>query len=214
MLDPLALKLPAPFERVLDALADATSLPTIKLHGHEVLLALSLYVFIGTYIAPLLSNYFVPERYKAFNKRTRINWNVHVVSFFQSCIICALSLYVIIYDEERKQWRPKDQYQYRIFGYTGVSGLLQSFGLGYFLWDLYMCTRYVGIFGVGMLAHAVSAVTVFALGFVSVLIRGHPYRVTDSHDRDHFSTSQHQCSSSTSSLLLSSTSIGFAISLT
>lgn len=169
MLDPLAVKLPGPIERPLSWLADVTNLPTIKLHSQEVLLALSIYAFIGTVVSPLLSNTFVPQRYKSFNKRTRINWDVHVVSFFQSCIICALSLYVIFADEERKQWRPKEQFQYRIFGYTGVTGLVQSFGLGYFLWDLYMCARYVSIFGVGMLAHAISAVTVFALGFVSIL---------------------------------------------
>ena len=86
---------------------------------------------------------------------------------------------MIFCDEERKTWRSQpgsvvgsgfeggNNWEMRIWGYDGMSGLLQSFGLGYFLWDLYMCSRYVGIFGWGMLAHAISAVSVFSLGFVS-----------------------------------------------
>jgi hypothetical protein len=94
---------------------------------------------------------------------------VHVVSFVQSCVINSLSLYVIFFDEERKTWRSADNWEKRIWGYDGMSGLLQSQALGYFLWDLYMCSRYVHIFGWGMLAHAISAVTVFSFGFVSLV---------------------------------------------
>jgi len=55
----------------------------------------------------------------------------------------------------------------RVFGYTGAGGLIQGLAAGYFLWDLAICTLNVSIFGWGLLAHAVAALIVFSLGFVS-----------------------------------------------
>ncbi len=55
----------------------------------------------------------------------------------------------------------------RVWGYTGAGGLIQAFAAGYFVWDFGICARNVDIFGWGMLAHAVSALVVFGLGFVS-----------------------------------------------
>lgn len=55
----------------------------------------------------------------------------------------------------------------RVFGYTGLGGAIQAFALGYFLWDLMMSALYFDIFGIGFLFHALSAVVVYALGFVS-----------------------------------------------
>ena len=59
------------------------------------------------------------------------------------------------------------EWEERVWGYTGGGGLIQAFATGYFVWDLAICARNVGIFGAGMLAHAVAALVVFALGFVS-----------------------------------------------
>jgi len=53
----------------------------------------------------------------------------------------------------------------KVWGYTGASGMIQAFAGGYFLWDLCITTVNVNIFGWGMLAHAVSALFVFSLGF-------------------------------------------------
>ena len=55
----------------------------------------------------------------------------------------------------------------RVWGYTGAGGLIQAFAAGYFVWDFGICAGNVDIFGWGMLAHAVSALVVFGLGFVS-----------------------------------------------
>lgn len=55
----------------------------------------------------------------------------------------------------------------RVWGYTGASGMIQGFAAGYFLWDLFTCAGNVGVFGWGLLAHAVAALVVFSLGFVS-----------------------------------------------
>lgn len=58
----------------------------------------------------------------------------------------------------------------RIYGYTGASGLIQGLATGYFVWDLVVSTRYIKIFGPGIFAHAVTALSVFALGFVGSAI--------------------------------------------
>ena len=86
----------------------------------------------------------------------------------QALIINGLSLWVIWFDEERKVWRGNGEgvWEMRVYGYLGAGGLCQSFALGYFMWDLAMCSLHTDVFGVGMLAHAISAVAVFGLGYV------------------------------------------------
>ncbi|KAK5108543.1 hypothetical protein LTR62_008200 [Meristemomyces frigidus] len=165
MRDPFPIAPPPVLVRLTKPYADALGLSTLPLHIHEVLFALCLYTFVCTVVSPYLSKKFYPERYAALNHRTKVSWDVHVVSFVQSCIICSLSLYIILFDEDRKSWRGADRWQERVWGYSGATGLCQSFALGYFTWDLIMCTWRVDIFGWGMLAHAVSAVSVFALGY-------------------------------------------------
>ena len=56
----------------------------------------------------------------------------------------------------------------RVYGYTGAAGMVQGFAAGYFLWDLCVSAIHVSIFGWGMLAHAIAALIVFSLGFVSL----------------------------------------------
>lgn len=57
----------------------------------------------------------------------------------------------------------------RVFGYTGACGLIQALAVGYFVYDLIVSIVHVRMFGIGMLFHAVSALWVFSLGFVSCL---------------------------------------------
>lgn len=65
-------------------------------------------------------------------------------------------------DEERKNMNSQE----RIFGYTGGAGMIQGLAAGYFLWDLVVTLQNLKVFGFGMLAHALSALTVFSFGFV------------------------------------------------
>ena len=58
----------------------------------------------------------------------------------------------------------------RVHGYTGGGGLIQAFAGGYFLWDLVVTVQNVSVFGIGMLFHAMSALCVFSLGFVSIAL--------------------------------------------
>jgi hypothetical protein len=165
MRDPFPIAAPEWLAEAVRPWADKMSLPTLPLHIHEVILALLFYQTINVVVAPALSRYLFPNVYSSFNKRTQINWDVHVVSMVQSLLVNTTAIWIIFYDQERSQmnWAAK------IWGYDGALGFLQSLAGGYFLWDLFTCTYHIDIFGVGMLAHAISACTVFSLGFVSLV---------------------------------------------
>jgi hypothetical protein len=134
---------------------------TLPLHAHEVLFFFALYTGIQLLSPSISPRLFLA--YKKFPRRTRINWDVHVVSFVQSSVINTLALWVMWRDAERGNM----DWQERVWGYTGAGGLVQGAATGYFLWDLMVTTMYLPLFGPGMLAHAVSALVVFSLGFVS-----------------------------------------------
>jgi hypothetical protein len=164
MHDPFPIAPPAALARkYVQPAADYLGLKTLPLHFHEVILAFVLYDATNRYLAPAFSRFFFPRIYATFNARTKLNWDVHIVSFVQSTLICVLALYVMKNDRDRAamSWEEK------VHGYTGASGLIQGFAAGYFVWDLAITLQNVRIFGLGMLAHAVSALFVFSLGFVS-----------------------------------------------
>ncbi|KAK3714271.1 hypothetical protein LTR37_007857 [Vermiconidia calcicola] len=165
MIDPFPIPAPAPLISAVKPIADALTLQSLPLHAHEVLLAAAFYTFTCNIVSPFLSARVCPKTYPRLSRRSKLNWDVHVVSFVQACIINALSLYIIWFDEERKEWRDSKNWEMRFFGYYGLGGLCQSFALGYFLWDFCVCSTHVEIFGWGMVAHAVCAMTVFALGY-------------------------------------------------
>ncbi|KAF2719805.1 DUF887-domain-containing protein [Polychaeton citri CBS 116435] len=166
MLDPFRTTVSEPVQTFLVRISNTFGLSTLPLHAHEVLLALALNALIAQAISPAISARLFPDAYSRFSPRMRINWHVHVVSLVQSCLINALSLYVILVDGERRSWAQDDaDWHLRIWGYTGLTGFLQSFALGYFLWDLYVCVRYVGMFGWGMVVHAVASSAMFTFGY-------------------------------------------------
>ncbi|KAI0204689.1 TLC domain-containing protein [Astrocystis sublimbata] len=141
--------------------ADYFNLPTLPLHIHEVLIIAAFYEFIRSVVAPALSSRIFPRQYAALSKTKKLNWDVHVVSFVQSTTINILALWVIFVDDERRQM----DWQERLWGYTGASAMIQALAAGYFLWDLCITASHVNVFGLGMLAHAISAVLVYSLGF-------------------------------------------------
>ncbi|KAF2003687.1 DUF887-domain-containing protein [Amniculicola lignicola CBS 123094] len=161
MHDPFPFPPPAKLSAAIQPWAEKLGLHTLPLHFHEVAFAFTIYHLTNRVLAPALSRHYFPTIYPNFNARTKLNWDVHIVSFVQSTMICAMALWVMWKDEERAAmgWREK------VWGYTGASGLIQAFAGGYFVWDLYITLQNVQIFGLGMLAHAVSALFVFSLGF-------------------------------------------------
>jgi hypothetical protein len=163
MHDPFPLAPPAALVPYAEKLGNLLALKTLPLHFHEVMLAFTIYHTTNKYVSPVFSRYFFPRTYNSLNARTKVNWDVHIVSFLQSVLICTMALWVMWNDTERYEMDTRE----RVHGYTGASGLIQAFAGGYFLWDLVVTAQNVKIFGIGMLFHAISALCVFSLGFVS-----------------------------------------------
>ncbi|KAI8947118.1 TLC domain-containing protein [Xylaria longipes] len=141
--------------------ADYFNLPTLPLHIHEIVIIAGFYEFVRSVVSPVLSSRLFPRQYAALSKTKKLNWDVHVVSLVQSTTINALALWVMYVDEERKQM----DWQERLWEYSGGSAMIQALAAGYFLWDLFVTAANVNIFGLGMLAHAVSALLVYSFGF-------------------------------------------------
>ena len=164
MHDPFPIP-PIPWlSQLVQPVADYANLPTLPLHIHEILISFIGYTWINKWVAPRLSKYLFPVRYPALSAEKKLNWDVHVVSLFQSTLINAWALWVMWADEERAAM----DWQQRIWGYTGASGMIQALAQGYFVWDLMITVQHIRVFGIGMLAHALSSLTVFSLGFVSL----------------------------------------------
>ncbi|KAI6715527.1 hypothetical protein PZA11_003454 [Diplocarpon coronariae] len=161
MHDPFPLS-PIPWlSRAVQPFSDFFHLATLPLHIHEVVISFLAYTLINDVVAPKLSRRLFPVQYAKLSPERKINWDVHVVSLVQSTTINLLALWVMFYDEERKNM----DWQQRIWGYTGAAGMIQGMATGYFLWDLIVTLQNVRVFGLGMLAHALSALIVFSFGF-------------------------------------------------
>ena len=162
MRDPFPFPPIPALSRAVEPLADLLSMPTLPLHIHEVVGAALFYTFIQVVVSPVLSARLFPKFYPADNRAKKANWDTHVVSLFQALVINVLALWVMFADDERNAM---DQEQ-RVWGYTGACGLIQALAAGYFVWDLGITILNFDIFGIGLLAHAVSALTVYTFGFV------------------------------------------------
>lgn len=162
MRDPFPIPPIPALSKAVQPLADKLAMPTLPLHIHEVVGAALLYTFIQTVVSPVLSTRFFPKYYPRHNRAKKANWDTHVVSLVQSLLINALALWVMYADEERKAM----DYEQRIWGYTGACGLIQALAAGYFVWDLGITLLNLDIFGLGLLAHAISALAVYTFGFV------------------------------------------------
>ncbi|AEO54401.1 hypothetical protein MYCTH_2296939 [Thermothelomyces thermophilus ATCC 42464] len=161
MRDPFPI-LPIPaLSRAVEPLAERLSMPTLPIHIHEVVGAALFYTLIQVVVSPVLSARLFPKYYPVHNRTKKANWDTHVVSLVQSLLINGLALWVMFADEERKNM----DFEQRIWGYTGACGLTQALAAGYFVWDLGITLLNLDIFGLGLLAHAISALTVYIFGF-------------------------------------------------
>lgn len=162
MRDPFPIPPIPALSKAVEPWAERLSLPTLPLHVHEVLGAALLYTFIHTVVSPVLSTKLFPQFYPRHDRARRVNWDTHVVSLFQSVLINGLALWTMSADKVRKDM----DFEQRVWGYTGASGMIQALAAGYFVWDLVVTLKHLNVFGVGLLAHAISALAVYSFGFV------------------------------------------------
>ncbi|KAK4240708.1 TLC domain-containing protein [Achaetomium macrosporum] len=161
MRDPFPFPPIPALSRAIEPFAERFSMPTLPYHIHEVIGAALLYTLIQTVVSPVLSNKLFPQHYPRYHRAKKANWDTHVVSLVQSLIINGLALWVMFVDEERSSM----DHEQRIWGYTGACGLVQALAAGYFVWDVGITLLNLDIFGLGLLAHGVSALAVYTLGF-------------------------------------------------
>jgi hypothetical protein len=162
MKDPFFVAPISALEEWVRPYAEQYHMTVLPQHVHEVIASALLYTFVHLVISPWLSNKYAAKYYPT-DKGKRASWDSHVVSLFQSTLICIIALYVMWADKERASM----DWQGRVWGYTGASGLVQSLAAGYFIWDFFITITNFQAFGFGLLAHAVSALSVYSLGYVS-----------------------------------------------
>jgi hypothetical protein len=148
--------------------SSALGLTSLPLHIHEILFSALLYEFIFRVASPILSRWLAAAQYKGFSRRNRLNWDAHVVSMWQALFINTAALWVIWTDPQREvqngDWRE------RLWGYNGAAGMVQGFAAGYFLWDVVTSCVHLDVMGLSSLIHAVSALGVTCIGFVSAFV--------------------------------------------
>ncbi|KAH8893718.1 DUF887-domain-containing protein [Thozetella sp. PMI_491] len=141
--------------------AERYGMDVLPLHIHELLGAALFYTFVHVVVSPVVSTWLFPAYYPRHSRSKKINWDSHVVSLVQSTLITVLALWVIFFDEERKGM----DWEQRIWGYTGASAMIQSLAAGYFVWDFVVTVLNLDVFGLGLLAHASSALMVYSFGY-------------------------------------------------
>ncbi|KAK0628531.1 TLC domain-containing protein [Bombardia bombarda] len=161
MRDPFPFAPVPALSEAVQPLADRLSFPTLTLHVHEVAGAALFYTFIHLVVSPLLSTRLFPTYYPRNSRGKKVNWDAHVVSLVQSTLINSLALWVMFTDKERSSM----DWQQRVWGYTGASAMIQALACGYFVWDFITTLLFLDVFGLGLLAHAASALAVFSFGF-------------------------------------------------
>ncbi|KAI1495465.1 TLC domain-containing protein [Biscogniauxia marginata] len=161
MRDPFPIQPIPALSNAVKPWADYFNLSTLPLHIHEIVIIAAFYQLVGGVLSPILSRRLFPAQYTALSRSKRLSWDVHVVSLVQSTTINILALWVMCVDDERKNM----DWQERVWGYTGGAAMIQALAAGYFLWDLIVTAANVNIFGLGMLAHAISALLVYSFGF-------------------------------------------------
>lgn len=171
MLDPIPV--PPSLRDAITPLTNLLHLHTLPLNIHGVILSCLFYSAFNAFLAPLLSVYLLPTAYAKFPSHTKLQWNLHVTSFVNSTLVSLAALYVLYADQDRLS----ETWEERMWGYTGLGGMVQAVGAGYFVWDVQMCAAKIESLGVTDLLHAVVALSIAILGFVCRL----PYTTLTSY---------------------------------
>lgn len=136
----------------------------LSYHTNMVLLTIVFYQITQTYLSPFFSSCLFPSTYPSLSRKTKIKWDVNVVSLIQGCLINTLALWVRTIDRERAEMNTWE----RVYGYTGTTGIVHAIAAGYFIWDFAVMSRHLEIFGIGLLIHAIGSLWVILFAFVSV----------------------------------------------
>ncbi len=121
-------------------------------HWHEIAISFIFYESLY-HLSTLFSPRFI-NIYSKLSPRTKINFDIHIVSTIQSLAVLILSLPIFKDDHFANE-------SDRLFAYTPYAGMVASLTAGYFIWDCYICIKYYRMFGFGFLFHGFAALFVF-----------------------------------------------------
>ena len=145
---------PESWQRLWAPLANITNLHALPAHIHIILGFAAFYQVI--FYASSIISHRTTHYYRRLPKRSRINWDIHVVSQVQSILICSLAWYVygdpVLAND-------------RVHGYSARSADVFAMACGYFLWDTYVSIRYIDDFGFGFAMHGLASLIVFSFAF-------------------------------------------------
>lgn len=130
-------------------------------HWHEIAFMFMFYMIVQA-LTPIVCTRLLGNTYACLNNKTRINFDIHVVSMIQ-CVI-SLGTLAPMWNNKFYENRVQDPYG-SIFGYFPYGGFVASCAVAYFIWDTYVCIRYFSSFGFSFLFHGVAALYVFSLTF-------------------------------------------------
>ncbi|CDR42158.1 CYFA0S08e04258g1_1 [Cyberlindnera fabianii] len=121
-------------------------------HAHEILGSIVFYQILYM-SSPYISHALFGKHYEEQSKKSKANFDIHIVSMVQ-CLISILSIVPLIGDKHLNESS--------VLNYTPYAAFVSSITIGYFVWDLWVCLKYFKLFGVGFLLHAVAALFVFS----------------------------------------------------
>lgn len=127
-------------------------------HWHEIAFMFVFYLTVQL-LTPSVCTRYLGNTYTSLNERTRINFDIHVVSMIQ-CFISLGTLTPMWYNEFYVN-RVEDPHG-SMFGYFPYGGFVASCAIAYFIWDTYVCLRYYSSFGMSFLFHGLAALFVFS----------------------------------------------------
>ena len=163
--DPLAFfKIPGLAEAVTPLMSDYLGYTIVPLHIEEIFLSAVFYQAI--YIVSSIVSPMFCQGYRTLPKRTQLNFDIHVVSQVQAILILALS-FPLFTDSVLKADR--------VYGYTPYGGFVSAMAMGYFIWDIYICLRFLSMFGIGFAVHGIAAGFVFLQSMRPMLIHYSPH---------------------------------------
>lgn len=145
---------PPQFVKLVTPLCEQFGFNALPLHLHVILGAAVFYQVIFL-LSPIISSPF--KSYNTLKLRSKINWDIHVVSMVQSILICWLAFLAL--------GDPQLQAD-RAFGYSAFGADVSALACGYFIWDTYVSIKYANLFGIGFALHGIASLFVFLFGFV------------------------------------------------
>lgn len=135
---------------------ETSTIPFVA-HWHEIVGSFLMYVLVQK-LSPMVSSRLFGKSYNQLNYKTKINFDIHVVSMVQ----CVVSVLALIPMWNHPTWKNREvDPTSAVLAYYPYGGFVSSISVGYFLWDLVVCFKYMNLFGAGFLVHAVSALFVF-----------------------------------------------------